>query len=76
MFSVGYGFGRNCIILGVNMMSFVRVDNKKIYIYLSKNDTFIISDGLTQGLDDTTLTENSTKNNNVWACIIMEQTVI
>ena len=31
MFSVGYGFGRNCIIFGLDMSSSVHVDNKKKY---------------------------------------------
>ena len=30
-FLVGNGFGRNCIIFGVDLSSSVHVDNKKIY---------------------------------------------
>ena len=48
-FSVGNGFGRNCIIFGVDMSSSVHVENKK-------EDILIISEGLAQGLDGTTLT--------------------
>ena len=48
-FSVGNGFGRNCIIFGVDMSSFVHVDNKKKYI-------LILGEGPTQELDGTTLT--------------------
>ena len=46
-FSVGTGFGRNCIIFGIDMSSSVHVDNKKRYIW-------ILGEGPTQGLDDTT----------------------
>ena len=61
-FSFGNGFGRNCIIFGVDMSSSVHVDNKK-------NDILILSKGPTQGLDGTTLTAeilysiNFTENN-------------
>ena len=48
-FSVGNGFGRNCIIFGVDMSSSVHVDN-------NKKDILILSDGTIQGLDGTTLT--------------------
>ena len=47
-FSFGNGFGRNCIIFGVDMSSSVLVDNKKKYI-------LILGEGPTQGLDGTTL---------------------
>ena len=47
--SVGNGFGRNCIIFGVNMSSSILVDNKK-------KDILILGEGPTQGLDGTTLT--------------------
>ena len=33
-FSVGNGFGRNCIIFGVDMSPSVHVDNKKKYILI------------------------------------------
>ena len=49
-FSVGSGFGKNCIIFGVVMSSSVKFDNKK-------KDILILGEGPTQGLDDTTLTE-------------------
>ena len=48
-FSVGNGFGRNCIIFGVDMSSSVHVDNKK-------KNILILGEGPTQGLDGTTLT--------------------
>ena len=48
-FSVGSGFDKNCIILGVDMSSSVLVDYKK-------KDILIIGKGFTQGLDDTKLT--------------------
>ena len=48
-FSVSNGFGRNCIIFGVDMCSSVHVDNKK-------NVFLILGEDPTQGLDDTTLT--------------------
>ena len=43
------GFGRNVIILGVDMSSSSHTDNKK-------KDILIFSKGPTQELDDTTLT--------------------
>ena len=43
-FSFGYGFGRNVIFLGVDMSSFVLVDNKKKFL--------ILGQGIIQGLDD------------------------
>ena len=46
-FSFGNGFGRNCIIFGVDMRSSVHVDNKKI---------LVLGEGPTQELDGTTLT--------------------
>ena len=49
-FSFGNGFGRNVIIFGVDMNSYVHVDNKKI-------DILILGKGSTQGLDRTILTE-------------------
>ena len=61
-FSVGNGFGRDCIIFGVDMSSFVHVDNKK-------KDILVLDKGHTQELDGTTLTEekcfsiNSARNN-------------
>ena len=48
-FSVGNGFGGNCIIFGVDMSSSVHVDNKK-------KDILILHKGPTQGLDGTILT--------------------
>ena len=48
-FSFGNGFGRNCIIFGVDMSSSVHVDHKK-------KDILILGKGPTQGLDGTTLT--------------------
>ena len=62
MFSVGNGFGRNCIIFGVDMSSSVHVDNKK-------KDILILGDRPTLGLDGATLTAeklhsiNFTENN-------------
>ena len=47
-FSVGNGFGRHCIIFGVDMSSSVHVDNKK-------KDVLILGKGPTQRLDGTTL---------------------
>ena len=61
-FSIGNGFGRNCIIFGVDMSSSVHVDHKK-------QDMLILGEGPTQGLDGTTLTAekkysmNFTENN-------------
>ena len=61
-FSLGNGFGRNCIIFGVDMNSFVHVDN-------TKKDILILGKGPLQGLDGTTLTAeklyliNFTENN-------------
>ena len=61
-FSVDSGFGRKCIIFGVDMSSSVNVDNKK-------KDIVILGEGPTQGLDGTTLTSekkysiNFTENN-------------
>ena len=61
-FSLGNGFGKNCIIFGVDMSSSVHVDNKK-------KDILILGEGPTQGLDGTTLTAekkysiNFTENN-------------
>ena len=43
-------FGKNVMISGANMSSSVHFDNKK-------NNILIIGEGPTQGLDDTTLTE-------------------
>ena len=60
--SFGNGFGRNCIIFGVDVSSSVHVDNKK-------KDILILGKCPTQGLDDTTLTAkrlysiNFTENN-------------
>ena len=60
-FSFGNGFGRNCIIFGVDMSSSVHADNKKKKLILGK--------GPTQGLDGTTVTAeklhsiNFTENN-------------
>ena len=39
-FSFGNGFGRSCIIFGVDMTSSVRVDNKKI-------DILVLGEGTT-----------------------------
>ena len=61
-FSVGNGFGRNCIIFGVDVNSSLHVDNKKKAI-------LILGKCPTQGLDGTTLTAqkkysiNFTENN-------------
>ena len=46
---MGNGFGRNCIIFGINITSSVDVDNKK-------KDIVIVVEEPTQGLDGTTLT--------------------
>ena len=43
------GFGKNVIMFGVDMSSSAHVENKK-------KDILILAEGLTQGLDDTTLT--------------------
>ena len=49
-FSVGNGFGRNCIIFDVDVSSSVHVDNRKKYI-------LILGEGITQGLDGATLAD-------------------
>ena len=46
-FSVGNGFGRNCIVFGVDMNSSVHVNDKK-------KDILIFDEGPMQRLDDTT----------------------
>ena len=46
---LGNGFGRNCVIFGVDMSSSVHVDNKEKGI-------LILGEGPTQGLDGTTST--------------------
>ena len=46
---VDNGFGRNCIIFGVDMSSSVHVDNKK-------KDILILYEVITQGFDGATLT--------------------
>ena len=62
-FSVGNGFGRNCVIFGVDMSSSVHIDNKK-------KDILILGEGPTQGLDGATLAAekkysvNFTESNN------------
>ena len=43
------GFGKNVIIFGVDLSSSVHVGNMR-------KDVLILVEGLTQGLDDTTLT--------------------
>ena len=48
-FSVDHGFGRNCIIFGVDMSSSVHVDNKK-------KDILILGEGITQRFDGATMT--------------------
>ena len=48
-FLVGNGFGRNCIIFGVDVSSSVHVDN-------IEKDILILGEGSTRGLDGTTLT--------------------
>ena len=48
-FSVGNGFGRNCMIFGVGVSSSVHVDNKK-------KNILILGEGPTQGLDGVALT--------------------
>ena len=70
-------FGRNVIIFGVDMSSSVHVDNKG-------KDILILGNGPTQGLGEHSLTAEKCiqlvllimETNIVWACIIMEQTVI
>ena len=47
-FSAG-GFGKNLIVFGADVSSFVHVDNKKKYI-------LILGEGRTRELDDKTLT--------------------
>ena len=44
-FSFGNGFGRNCIIFGIDMSSSVHVDNNKRYI-------LILGERPTQGLSN------------------------
>ena len=62
-FSVGNRFSKDVIIFGVHMSSSVHIDNKK-------KDILILGEGITQGLDGTTLTAekmysvNFTENNN------------
>ena len=48
-FSFSNGFGKNCIIFGVDMSSSVHVDKKK-------KDILFFGEGPIQGLDGTTLT--------------------
>ena len=48
-FSFSDGFGKNCIIFGVDMSSLVHVDKKK-------KDILFFGEGPIQGLDGTTLT--------------------
>ena len=48
-FSIGNGFGRNCIIIGVRMSFSLHVDNKK-------KDFLILGEGPAQELHGTTLT--------------------
>ena len=55
LFSLGDGFGRICIIFGVDMSSSVHVDNKK-------KDILILWEGAMQGLDGTTLTAETKFN--------------
>ena len=61
-FSIGNGFGRNCIIFGVDMSFSAHVDNKK-------KDILIPGEGPAKGLHGTTLTAenkyllNFTENN-------------
>ena len=61
-FSVGNGFGTNCTIFGIDMSFSVHGGNKK-------KEILILGEGLTQGLDGTTLTAekmcpiNFTENN-------------
>ena len=61
-FSFGDGFGRNCLIFGVDMSSSVHVDNKK-------KDILILGKRPTQGINGTTSTAeklyliNFTENN-------------
>ena len=57
IFSVGDGFGRNCIIFGVDMSSSVHVDSKN-------KDILILGEGPTQGLDGTTLTAEKLYSSN------------
>ena len=53
--SVGNGFGRNCIIFGVDMSSSVHVDDKK-------KDILVLGEGPTQGLAGTPLISEKKKN--------------
>ena len=78
-FSVGNGFGRNCITFGVDMSSSAHVDNKD-------KDILILGEEPAQGLDGTTLTiekmypTNFTENNKKVSLsllfIVMGQAVI
>ena len=61
-FSFGGGFGQNVIIFGADMSSSVHANSKTINI-------LVLGEGVTEGLDDTTLTAekiyliNFTENN-------------
>ena len=66
-FSVGNGFGRNCIVFGVDMSSYVHVNNKK-------KKVLILGEGPTQGLECTKLTaekkySNTFTENNKKICL-------
>ena len=71
------GFGKHVINVGVDISSFVHVDNKK-------KDILILGESPTQGLDNTTLTSEkkysinfSATRNKFWeAFCMMEQTAI
>ena len=72
-FPFGNGFGKKCVIFGVDMSSSVHVDNKKKYI-------LFLGDGPTQELDGTTLTAKKMYSINFTeifclSSIIIEQTV-
>ena len=80
-FSFGNGLGQNVIIFGVDMNFSVHANNKTKNILVL---VLVLGEGITKGLDDTTLTAeklyliNFTENNKIFfkACIITELTVI
>ena len=53
-FSVSNGFGRNCIIFGVDMSSSLHVHNKE-------KDILLLGEGITQELDSAALAVNFTE---------------
>ena len=60
-FSLGNGFGKNCIIFAVDTSSSVHIDNNKKYI-------LILGEGLIQVLDGTILTAEWKIQSNVLHC--------